>query len=200
MTRLFFGLSVDPVVGQSLLRGAKRALSGAPEGGIDLYEEEDLHVTLCFLGSFPPDRIAALREAANYEFKGLFAPELLVGEEGDSLPSRVEPRALVTGVEETAETVGRLAAVRNRTWQVALSQGWRGSRSDRERPFQPHVTLARASDVPARELEDFWDLSAERRWLPLDIVLYESLDAEAREAAGVRYRTLAAWPLSVRPG
>jgi len=62
------------------------------------------------------------------------------------------------------------------------------------------VTLARASGASEEEVEDFWDLGAERRWLPLDITLYESLDEEARGAGSGRYEALAAWPLAVRPG
>ena len=62
MKRLFFGLSVDPVVGQSLIRAAKRTLGA--ELSQALYGEDDLHLTLCFLGSFPKDRLPSLVQAA----------------------------------------------------------------------------------------------------------------------------------------
>ncbi|QDV07312.1 2',5' RNA ligase family [Planctomycetes bacterium Poly30] len=207
MQRLFFGLSVDPVVGQSLIRAARRALGA--ELSEALYGEEVLHLTLCFLGSFPRDRVKSLVQSARDEFVGLWAPELLLGGEGDAFPDRGTPRTLHTAVEEVGDATGRLGTIRNRTMQVAMSHGWRASQAERARPFRPHVTLARLSgrpDSPIPEdsgaaafadLDDFWDLGAERRWLPVDITLYESL---GRSEDGERYRQLAAWPLAVRPG
>ena len=204
MKRLFFGLSMDPVVGGALIRAARRSLDERDAAGI--YGEEDLHLTLTFLGEFPADRVKSLIAAANYEFKALWAPELLVGGEGGAFPDREHPRVLYSSVEETGETVGRLATLRNRTQQVALSHGWRASEVDRRRTFRPHVTLARpetAADTAERtDFSEFWDLGAERRWLPLDITLYESdKSPETERAEGAnRYHQLAAWPLAVRPG
>ncbi len=204
MKRLFFGLSVDPVVGATLIRAARRSLDERAAAGI--YGEDDLHLTLTFLGSFPADRVKSLMATANYEFKALWAPELIVGGQGGAFPDKEHPRALYSTVEETGESVGRLATLRNRTHQVAMSHGWRASEADRRRAFRPHVTLARpeapAAGDGASDFADFWDLGAERRWLPLDITLYES-DQDPngdRPESGDRYRQLAAWPLAVRPG
>ncbi|MFT5735366.1 MAG: 2'-5' RNA ligase [Planctomycetota bacterium] len=220
MKRLFFGLSVDPVVGQSLIRAARRALG--PELTRAIYGEDDLHLTLCFIGSFPDDRIASLKDMANGELRSLWAPELLLGADGDAFPDRETPRTLHTKVEETSDSVGRLATLRNRAMQVAMSHGWRPTQAERARPFQPHVTLARLGRKPSPTLgatpekaaeqaleqsakasemassaEEFWDLGAERRWLPIDITLYES---PGQTGAGERYLPIAAWPLAVRPG
>ena len=208
MKRLFFGLSVDPVVGATLIRAARRSLH--ERDAETVYGEDDLHLTLTFVGEFPAERVKSLIQAANYEFKALWAPELLVGGQGGAFPDREHPRALYSVVEETGESVGRLAALRNRTHQVAMSHGWRASEADRRRAFRPHVTLARpkapVQGGDASDFSDFWDLGAERRWLPLDITLYES-DRDAnrdpqsgRSKPGDRYRQLAAWPLAVRPG
>ncbi len=202
MKRLFFGLTVDPVVGQSLLRAARRSLTS--EQAEALYGEDDLHLTLSFLGSFPEERIQSLIDVADYELKWLWAPELLVGAEGDAFPSRARPRSIHALVEETADSVGRLSTIRNRTQQLGLSHGWRAQEAERMRPFQPHVTLARLGMAagPDPDLDDFWDLGGERRWLPVDVTLYESLprNAEGAPSGEDRYRTLAAWPLAVRPG
>ncbi len=201
MKRLFFGLSVDPTVGSALIRAARRSLEERDAGGI--YGEDDLHLTLTFVGDFPEDRVKSLIAAANYEFKALWAPELLVGGEGGGFPDSQRPKALFSPVEETGESVGRLAALRNRTHQVAMSHGWRASSAERRRAFRPHVTLARVDPgrpgAQASDYADFWDLGAERRWLPLDITLYES-DTDPNKGLGDRYRQLAAWPLAVRPG
>ncbi len=201
MKRLFFGLSVDPVVGSALIRAARRSLDERAASGI--YGEDDLHLTLTFVGDFPADKVKSLIATATYEFKALWAPELLVGGQGGAFPSKESPRALFSVVEETGETIGRLATLRNRTHQVAMSHGWRATPAERRRAFRPHVTLARTDATPSggegSDFSDFWDLGAERRWLPLDITLYQS-DTDPNKGPGDRYRQLAAWPLAVRPG
>lgn len=196
MKRLFFGLAVDPEVGNRVVRSVHSALEG--EGEFAIYAPDDLHVTLCFLGEVEDDRVPSIVDAAHQEFRALFAPELHVGGHADAFPSRERPRALFTCVTETIESSGRLAALRNRAMQVGLSQGWRPGRAERERPFRPHVTVARprnGAPVP----EDFWDLGSDRRFVPVDVVLFESL-AGRENGSEVRYRHLDSWPLAVTPG
>ncbi|MEM6672901.1 MAG: RNA 2',3'-cyclic phosphodiesterase [Planctomycetota bacterium] len=195
MRRLFFGLSVDPDVSQPMLRGVRATLDGS--GPFAVYGPEDLHVTLCFLGEVDDERVQRLLSAAGVEFRALHAPELSVGGCGDAFPTRETPRALVSCVSEVTETVGRLAALRNRALQVGLTCGWRPTRVERERGFRPHVTLARPR-AGAAVPEDFWDLGRERSWVPADVELFES--RPERGDGEPRYRTVASWPLAVGPG
>jgi len=195
MRRLFFGLAVDPEVGGRVVRSVRSVLS--PEADFALYSVDDLHVTLAFLGNVEDERVPEIVRSAGVEFRALHAPELRIGSCGGALPSRDDPRALYTGVQEQFETAGRLDVLRNRAVQVGLSHGWRPRPADRGRPFLPHVTVARPRNgcgVP----EDFWDLGAERAWMPTDVVLFESL--AGRGEGGDRYRVLASWPLFVGAG
>ena len=196
MTRLFFGLALDPEVAERLQRSVAASLEGC--GPVAVYGAEDMHLTLAFLGEIEPEKIPSIKRAATEEFRGLTAPELRVGGELGAFPSAQAPRALFADVQEAPDSWGRLAALRNRALQVGLAHGWRQSRKDSERPFRPHVTVARprgGASIP----QELLGQHPERGWLPVDIVLFESRPTRG-EVGEARYRALGAWPLVVRPG
>lgn len=199
MKRLFFGLTVDEEVAARIQRTVRASVEELAV--VQAYSPSDLHLTLAFLGNVENDKLPSILEYANEEFRGLTAPELRVGGWMDAFPSQQAPRALFTGVEETFDTCGRLAILRNRAMQVGLVHGWRPSRADRERPYRPHVTVARVKDGEegdAGALTDLFQTDIERAWLPVDVTLFESLPRG--EGGEERYATVAAWPLVVRPG
>lgn len=195
MVRLFFGLGLEGELAERISRATRRWLDDCPRTRV--YAPDDLHLTLAFLGEVESALLPSIRSAARDEFRGLTAPELRVGGSAGAFPSGENPQALWEAVEETFDSIGRLAALRNRALQVAYSHGLRPGRAERERPFQPHVTVARPG-AAARVPEDFFDDRDSRRWLPVDVTLFESLGE--RNEAGDRYRVLGAWPLVVRPG
>lgn len=196
--RLFFGLAIDPDVAHSVLRPVRAAVD-APTDDVRVYSEDDLHLTLCFVGAVDDECVPRIVGAARDEFRGLFAPELRIGGEVGAFPSRDEPRAVWLAACETADTAGRLAALRNRAMQVAMSHGWRPRAAERGRPFQPHVTVARPVNGHPLPTE-IWDACVERNWMPVDVVLFESLSGRNDVIGGERYRTVASWPLAVGPG
>lgn len=195
MARLFFGLGVEGDLAERIARGTRRALAEC--GPTAIYEPDDLHLTLAFLGEVDDGLVPSLVRASEDEFRGLGAPELRVGDCAGAFPSPDAPRALWHGVEECVEVVGRLAALRNRALQVAYSHGLRPAGAERRRGFTPHVTVARPGDG-ARVPADFYDEGEGRRWLPVDVSLYESL--ANRSSGGARYRVVGSWPLVVGPG
>lgn len=192
--RLFIGLRLDEEGAQRLMRRVRPFFDG---DGARVYEAQDLHLTLGFLGSFPEDRRNQLQKVLQEEIRGLDAPELVLGGIG-AFPSTAEPAAVWVGVKETDERPGRLWALRNRAWQAALSLGWRPLPAERRREFRPHVTVARLPrDGSAGPLDPgLVRLDFDQRWLPVDVHVLESRPDRAEE----RYRSLAAIPLVVRPG
>ena len=195
MARLFFGLGIEGDLGERIAKRTRLALADC--GEMAMYAADDLHLTLAFLGEVESDTVRSIVRTAGDEFRGLTAPELRVGGSAGSFPDGERPRALWEGVEETFDSLGRIAALRNRALQVAYCHGLRPRRADRERPFRPHVTVARPGSGAAIPGDYFEDRDASR-WLPVDVTLFESFGKESPD--GSRYRVLAAWPLVVRPG
>lgn len=195
MARLFFGLGIDGDLGDRIVKRTRGALADCEEMAV--YAADDLHLTLAFLGEAESEVVRSIVRFAGDEFRGLAAPELRVGGFAGAFPVGDRPRSLWEGVEESFDSLGRLAALRNRALQVAYSHGLRPRSADRDRPFRPHVTVARPGSSAAVP-EDFFEDRDAIRWLPVDVTLYESFGMESPD--GSRYRVLGAWPLVVRPG
>ena len=168
--RVFFALWPEPSLRSALadLAGeVARETRGRPTAG------ENVHLTLAFLGAQRPDRIALLRALAERVHGSPFA--VMLDEIGcfrrsaiGWLGSSVVQAGLV-GLQE------RLAsALREREFPVD------------ERPYAPHLTLARRIQTPAR------------RQLPAPIVWKVgsfALVASETGRSGPTYRTLAEWSL-----
>lgn len=188
--RLFVGLVLPE---EAAGRLARRLAPLLDDEGVQAYAAEDLHLTLAFLGEFPEDRRPTLEGALQEELRGLVAPELTLSGTG-AFPGREAPRVLWSGVEERPGVAGRLAALRNRVLQAALSLGWRPPAAERGRPFRPHVTVGRVRGGEVHRA--FFDADFDQGWLPVEVALVESRPGDPEG----RYRTLWAVPLVVRPG
>ena len=197
--RLFIGLRVPDEIGERLLRNVRATLPDREEDGnaVRIYEPDDLHLTLCFLGHQPPEVAKRIRRFLVDETRGLAAPELQLTGVG-AFPDADRPRALWAGVSEEVGTEGRLAALHNRALTVGLGAGWRRPEADRRRGFRPHVTVARLSGKEAGggAAEDFMHLRPRGSWIVTDVALYESRP----DRPEARYEVLAEAPLAVRPG
>ncbi len=195
MKRLFLAIALDEDLGRRLARVAP----GFEEecGPLTAHEEEDLHLTLSFLGEVEEEDVPGVIRSAGEEFRGLFAPELQLTGALELLPAgSSQPRALTAVVSEVVDGAGRLHALRNRAQQVALSRRCPAYRGDRRREFRPHVTLARLSGAPPAPPGDL-DSGVVRTWTGAEVALYESLPE--RTAGDRRYRQLVSWGLAVTP-
>jgi 2'-5' RNA ligase len=189
--RLFVAIDPPEDVRERLAAWARAALRSA--GGrtgaghpLRVLDAELLHVTLCFLGSQPLERIGAidspLEEVAAY-----------VGELSVGAPLWLPPRRpRVLAVELHDDDSGRLADLHRRL-VLALGElcGLDGGRAGgRRHRFRPHVTVARMRDGAAprgRALEPTPQLS----FTPRELVLYRSwLSPE-----GASYEALRRFPL-----
>jgi 2'-5' RNA ligase len=132
---------------------------------------EGLHLTLRFLGATPDERQPALAEALAAAAVGS-APFRIVLSGGGAFPDPHRPRVLWIGISEGAPQLADLV----RRLDIGLVPlGW----PQENRPFAPHLTLARTDGVPgadekARRLAEVADgISLE--WRADRIVLYKSL-------------------------
>jgi RNA 2',3'-cyclic 3'-phosphodiesterase len=131
--------AVEPVVA---LVDEVRAL-GVPGGGRDVrwVRLDGLHLTLRFIGPTLPDRVAPAEEAVRAAARSIEPFEVGISGAG-AFPAPQRPRALWLGVDEGV--AGMEAAARS-VDAALVERGW----ATDDRPFRPHLTLARSDGVPA---------------------------------------------------
>jgi 2'-5' RNA ligase len=130
--RLFVALELPATVREAL-HGWSSGWAGAARG-LRLVRAEDLHVTLCFLGSQEEGQIGPVLSACQ-AVAGRPAASLRVGE-AIWLPPR-RPRVLAVGLEDPG---GELAAAQATLSEALAAGGWY---VPERRSFLVHVTVAR---------------------------------------------------------
>jgi 2'-5' RNA ligase len=131
--RLFVALELTEAAREALVRW--RAGTLAVGGGIRAVADEDLHVTLAFLGWKPFEEVDGITEACAV-VRGRGGLALSLGE-AVALPRR-RPRVLAVSL---LDTTGALAATQAAVTKALAADGFY---EPEERPFLGHVTVARA--------------------------------------------------------
>jgi len=171
--RLFFALWPDAAARAAIAAFAHEVAQRA--GGRDP-REENLHVTLAFVGDVSPDRIAAL--AAIGTDGALAAPPFMLSL--DVLGGFRDARIAWLGAEPVPTP---LVALVTRLGTGLAAEGFRVDR----RPFAAHVTLARSCrSVPRRASVAPITWHVDRL----------TLVASELGSGGARYRVQAEWPLT----
>jgi 2'-5' RNA ligase len=135
--------------------------------------DDNLHLTLVFLGATDPDRLAAYQTVlADLPVPAL---ELIL----DRYGYWPQPRILWLGSSRTPPELYELVAELNRRLRGC------GFTPER-RAFQVHITLARKFPGPAPARPPATPV----RWPVHDVALVESL----QEQSGARYQVLRRWP------
>jgi 2'-5' RNA ligase len=182
--RLFVALELPSAAREAL--GRWRSAFVSEISGLRLVRPEDLHATLCFLGSRPEKEIdqiaAACRVAA-----GEPAADSAFGE-ALWLPAR-RPRVLAVSLSDPDRTIARIQSVLS---SALVRGGWYAPES---RPFLGHVTVARVGrDARIRRVElpapPTSAMSCSR------VTLYRS----RLSSAGARYESLASVELGSARG
>ncbi len=182
--RLFVALDLPSGAREALVRWRAAVVDRVP--GLRLIRPDDLHATLCFLGSRPVgeiDRIAAACGAVAGEpaFESGFGSALW-------LPAR-RPRVLAVSL---LDEDGALARIQSVLSGALAAGGWYAPES---RPFLAHVTVARvARDARVRAVE--LPAPPESAVRCLHVTLYRS----QLSSAGARYEPLASVSLGSAPG
>jgi 2'-5' RNA ligase len=134
--RAFIGIGLPPACRRAIaaaysqFRGRRLPVSWTPE--------QNLHVTLKFLGEIPPGDVDCIASLLLEASEGIRPFGILV-EGAGVFPSLRAPRVLWVGIRESLELVGKL----HENMEDALS----GAGFPREdRPFHPHITVGRVRD------------------------------------------------------
>jgi len=145
--RLFFACELPGEIKGELLSLKEELCRSSSHWGTRNWkwvEEENLHLTVRFLGETPGERLETVMEAGREAVAGMGPFSLSVGGLG-FFPSRGPVRVVWVGVEEAPE----LLRLRARLEEALFSRGF----PREEREFHPHLTLARAREpVPRRIL------------------------------------------------
>lgn len=133
--RVFCAIELPSEIRKQIVQHASRLRTQLPEVHASWSREENLHLTLKFLGELPTARVEALSRAAERAARVVGAFEL--GVEGcGSFPPRGRPRVLWIGIADPTGGLDQLYR--------ALEDECRQEGFDREkRELHPHLTVAR---------------------------------------------------------
>lgn len=174
--RLFVGVPLPDPVRDEVARLIERVRSAVTVDRIAEGREvrwvrvEGLHLTLRFLGPTLDERRPAVEAAIRAAAAGARPfPVRISG--GGAFPSPARPRVLWLGVSAGAEQLTALAEALEAGLEAA---GW----PPEERPFRPHLTLARADGVRAGPATAQALVAAAERfsaeWVADRVILFES--------------------------
>lgn len=146
--RLFVGVPL-PLEAASEIESIVEGVRAMPlaEGARDVrwVRLDGLHLTLRFLGPTLPDRIDATTDAVARAAASAPGPFEIEFAGAGSFPPGRRPRTLWIGLAAGTEWLGDLAGT---TQDALVEAGW----PPEERPFRPHLTVARSDGVAAGAL------------------------------------------------
>jgi 2'-5' RNA ligase len=176
--RVFCAIDLSGSVRASLMRQINRLREAVPYAQASWSREENIHLTLKFLGEIQTSRLSSLSNAAARAVAD-FSPFQITLEETGVFPNHGTPRVLWIGVEDES---GKLAELHSRLEEACAREGF----PKEERPFHPHLTIARL-----RKPQGARPLAAahkEMRFEPAGVAVAELLVIRSEpSAAGSRY-------------
>lgn len=141
--RLFVAVALPPEVCTAVaeLVDRVRTVVGDERPAVRWVRLDGLHLTLRFLGATTPERLAAVEAAVRAA--ALASGPIPISLRGaGAFPSPAHPRVLWLRVVDGADALGDIAAALE---AAMVAAGWPAE----GRPFQPHLSLARADGVRA---------------------------------------------------
>jgi RNA 2',3'-cyclic 3'-phosphodiesterase len=133
--RLFIAIELPSSVRRRVQDHINQLREAVPEARASWIREENLHLTIRFLGDTPVTKVEALSQAIQRAAHQVSAFELVIGGCG-TFPSRGQPRVLWIGIEDPTNNQTNL--------QRALEDEGEKAGFPREaRPFHPHLTVGR---------------------------------------------------------
>lgn len=142
--RAFIAVEVPGTIREKLQALQRQLEEGMPKEAVRWTPVEQIHLTLQFLGTVPAGHLAAISDA----LAGVAADhsQFEVGAEGlGAFPSIRNPRVLwsaATGEVDSLKALQSDVAEVMRPWAA----------KEESRKYQPHLTLGRVRDIPAREV------------------------------------------------
>ena len=133
--RVFCAVALPPEVREQVQEHVAQLRASVPDARASWNRDDKLHLTIKFLGDVAADRAPDLSLAAEHAVSGI-EPFTLAAEGCGAFPPRGDPRVLWIGIQDST---GKLASVHQRLEEECARQGF----AREERPFHPHLTIAR---------------------------------------------------------
>ncbi|HZE69758.1 MAG TPA: RNA 2',3'-cyclic phosphodiesterase [Pyrinomonadaceae bacterium] len=133
--RVFCAIEMPDAVRTLVARHIQQLQSQLPDVAASWSRQEKIHLTLKFLGSIPGDRVEDISQAADLTIKA-FAPFPIVLGGSGTFPKNGPPRVLWIGINDST---GRLQELHQQLEDECSRLGF----EPEERPFNPHLTIAR---------------------------------------------------------
>ena len=133
--RVFCAVELPPEIRALAAEHVARLRAAVPDARASWPRAENLHLTLKFLGEIARSRVEVLSNAAARAAQNSKAFKLSI-EGAGSFPPRGMPRVLWLGVVDSSEG---LAQLQSNLEEECVREGFKRE----ERPFHPHLTLAR---------------------------------------------------------
>ena len=161
--RLFFAIELPAFV-QSQLGRLKPVEENRDYRWVD---PSLIHVTLVFLGEQPPEKLALVNEVGASAARESSSGTLKLGQP-DVFGSKRAPRVLLATLDGDLDALNAL--------QARLDAGLRTAGfALEERPFRPHVTLARRRESARGGTPKGWPPSLQQSAFPMDhLTLFQS--------------------------
>jgi len=184
-------LFVAVVPPRPVLLELRAALTTLPhtDGNLRWHHPESWHITLAFLGEVPRESLPELTERLSRVASRATPMELSVAGGG-----HFDSQVLWAGVQGDRDRLGRLS-------ETVAAAARRCRLKVDDRPYRPHVTLARVrGEEPRTDLQPYVDrMAAFRtpRWLVKEMELFESMAPTAAGRPNL-YLSKGHWPLTGR--
>jgi len=133
--RLFVAIELPPCVRQTVQNHIDHLRQAVPEARASWAREENVHLTIKFLGDTPVTKVEALSQATQRAAHQVSPFELVIGDCG-AFPPRGQPRVLWIGIKDQTNNLTKLYGVlEDECANVGFAR--------EGRPFHPHFTIAR---------------------------------------------------------
>ena len=133
--RVFVAIELPASTRQRLKDHIDRLRHALPDARASWSREENLHLTIKFLGDMPVSQIEILSQATKRAASRALPFEIIVKGCG-AFPPRGQPRVLWIGIEDPSEQLGKLhQALEDECAQAGFAR--------EVRSFHPHLTIAR---------------------------------------------------------
>lgn len=179
--RVFCAIDLAVSVRASLMRPINRLRESVPHAQASWGREDNLHLTLKFLGEIQTTRLSALSNAAARAVAD-FPPFQITLEETGVFPKHGTPRVLWIGIKDES---GKLAEFHSRLEEACAREGF----TKEDKPFHPHLTIARLRKPQgARELAL---AHKEQHFEPTEVIVSELLVIRSElGGAGSKYSVI----------